>query len=356
MLVSNNKYQLFFKKLTNLEGKSLSSSQLKVKSFNINRDLLTKAKSSFQVLEMPSAVENGDVVGMYDSFGTILYLGVVDYIDDNTIEAQQMYEVFDDEWLYRDPRRTTLEETIKAQIENIQFDGDDVLQKSIFDAFDLETTSQTEQMLESQESNYVTNMSRFYYSIYEKYSIILDFEIPFNEVRPKIKIGKPNFNKLQIGNNGVVFRNFDIVSNIYETNKLILYSEETNALRGVWYGTSSGITTNASALNRPQKIKTSIVFSDESTNIILASHLRNQMYNHEITCEMVLDNKVLSFDNLHLGQEVDIYFDSNYYNTILTGYSLNMVDNVSAGVITLKFGLVRSTLTSKLFKRLRSGN
>ena len=36
MQVSNNEYRLFFKKLTYLNGKSISSSLLKVKSFNLD--------------------------------------------------------------------------------------------------------------------------------------------------------------------------------------------------------------------------------------------------------------------------------------------------------------------------------
>lgn len=352
----NNLYRLFFKKRTNISGKSLSSSQLKVRSFTVNRDILTKSSSTFQVLETPIAIESGDIVGMYDIYGTVLFLGVVDYIEDNTVEASQMLDIFDDDWLWNNPSETTLEETLKTIITNDYQNSTDELLNETFGVFDIQTTTSTNQTLESQESQYVVNFSNFLYSIYEKYSIMLNFEIPFEENTPTIQIGIPNYEKLTISNNAFVFRNFDITTNIFETNKLVVYSEDGTTLRGTFYATTSGITEDSEALNRPQKVKTNIVFSDDDLNIVKASNLRNQIYNHEITVEMIIDNQLLSIEDIHLGQEVDLFYNGTYYNTILTGYSIAMTDGIDDGIITLKFGLVRTTLTSKLFKRLGSKN
>ena len=51
----------------------------------------------------------------YDKYGTILYLGIVSYIDNNTVEANQIYGIFDDEWLWNNPNDTTIEETLKSK-------------------------------------------------------------------------------------------------------------------------------------------------------------------------------------------------------------------------------------------------
>lgn len=352
MSQSNNLYRLFFKKLTNIEGRSISSSNLKVRSFTVNRDLLTKTTSTFQTLEVPSAVENGDIVGMYDAYGTIAFIGTVNYIEDDTIQANQIYGLFDDMWLWNNPKQRTLEDTIKTIIQNDYQNSNDTLLNSIFDCFDVSTVTSTVQTLQSQEAKYTVNFSNFLYDLYEKYSIMLDINIGFEEGRPTINIGIPNYSKLKIGNNANIFRNFDILTNSFETNKLVVYGEENEEYRGTWYATTSGITDNPSALNRIQKIKTNIVFSDDDINIIKASNLRNTIYNHEITCEMVLGNKLLSFEDVNLGQEADIYHNGDFYNSILTGYSATMTNGVDNGIVKLKFGLVRDTLTSKLFKRL----
>lgn len=349
----NNGYRLFFKKLTNIEGKSITSSQLRVKNYDLNRDLLTKATSKFEVLEVSDAIENGDIVGMYDSFGTIVYLGVITYIENNTIQAGQMTDIFDDNWLYNDPRLSTLEATVKRILQNDFQNNSDTLLASIFDCFTINTISSTNRVLETQEEHYVVNFANFLYSLYEKYSIIVDFEITFNEGTPIINIGRPTFNKLLIGNNSAIFRNFNITTNVFQTNKLIIYSSE-GVYRRTYYATTSGIVTNPSALNRLQKINTNIVFSDDDFSILEASSLRNQIYNHEITLELVLKNNLLPFSDLHLGQEAEIYFNGDYYDSVLTGYSLQGSDGNNPSTIMLTFGLVRTALSTKLFKRFKT--
>lgn len=352
MSQSNYGYRLFFKKLTNIEGRSISSSQLKVRSMTLDRDLLKKTTSRFEVLELPTSIELGDVVGMYDSFGTILYTGVVGFLDNNTVQTYQPLDIFEDSWLWHNPKKTSIELTLKDIIQTDYQNSNDVLLNSIFDCFNLNTISATNQTLETREDQYVTDFSVFLYDIYEKYSIQLLFNIPYEESTPSIDIGIPSYEKLVIGNNANIFRNFNIVSNVYETNKMVVYSEETGAYRSTWYGTTSGITDDSASLCRLQKIKTNIIFSDDDINVLKASSLRNEMYNHEITCEMVLDNKLLTLSMLKLGQEADIYYNGQYYNSILTGYNMQMKENEEIVTITLKFGLVRTSLTSKLFKRL----
>lgn len=348
----NYGYRLFFKKLTNINGKSISSSQLKVRSMTIDRDLLGKTTSKFEVLGIPASIELGDIVGLYDSFGSIFYLGVVSFLDNNSVQTYQLIDIFEDSWLWHNPRNESIELTLKDIIQTDFQNSNDVLLNSIFNAFTINAISSTRQTLETREDRYITDFSSFLYDIYEKYSIQILFDIPYKEATPSINIGIPVYDKLTIGNNASPFRNFNIVSNVFETNKMVVYSEETGAYRSTWYGTTSGITDDSASLNRLQKIKTNIIFSDDDINILKASSLRNEMYNHEITCEMVLDNKLLTLDMLKLGQEADIYYNGQYYNSILTGYNMQMKENEEFVTITLKFGLVRTSLTSKLFKRL----
>lgn len=353
MLQFNNKYTLFFKKLTDLSGNSITSPQLAVTSYTVKRDLLTKATSSFDVIEVPSAIESGDVVGMYDAYGSIVFLGIVDQINGNTVTAEQIYGLFDDEWIWNDPSEATLEETIQTIITNDFQNNRDTLMDTIFGAFTLSTTSSTSLSLESQEDNYVANFMSFLYDIYEKYGIVLRIDIPFNSDTPTISIGKPNYSKMVFANNVYSFRNFDITREVFENNKLLVYSEDGSTYRGEWFTTPSGITDNPAALNRIPKIKTNIIFSDDDINVLKASSLRNEIYNHRIDCELITKNSLVNFNSLKLGQEADIYYNGNYFNSVLTGYSMTMKDGKEDEVIKLTFGLVRTSLTNKLFKRLK---
>ena len=117
-MFQSDTYRLFFKKLTDLDGKAIISSQSRVKSFTLKRDKLTKCVSKFDVLEVPSAVEIGDVVGMYNSYGTIVFLGVVDLIDDTTISADQIYALFDDNWLWNRPSTASIEGCLEDILNN----------------------------------------------------------------------------------------------------------------------------------------------------------------------------------------------------------------------------------------------
>lgn len=345
-------YRLFFKKLTDIEGMAISSPQLRIRSFNLTRDLLKKTSSTFNVVEMPTAVEVGDIVGMYDEYGTILYYGVVNSIQTNSVQTNQILDIFDDNWLWHNPRKATIEATLEDIISTDYQNSSDTLMTEIYGGFDLNTISSTSQTLQTQEDRYTTSFASFLYDVYEKYSIQLLFDIPYEAETPSISIGIPSYDKLTIGNNAEIFRNFDIQRNVYETNKLVVYSEETGEYRATWYGTTSGITDNPSSLNRLPKIKTNIEFSDDDISILKASSLRTQMYNHEISLDLVYNNRLLKFEDLRLGQEADIYYNGDYYNSILTGYSINLSENNDISTISLKFGLVRTTLTDKLFKKL----
>jgi hypothetical protein len=345
-------YRLFFKKLTDLAGAAISSTQLRVNSFTLKRDKLTKTTSRFEVLEVPSAVEMGDVVGMYNSFGSIVFLGIVSLVDNSSVEAEQIYSLFDDDWLWNRPSTASIEGCLEDILNNDFVNNRDTLMQQIFGAFDISTISTTAQTLESQEEQYVTNFASFLYDIYEKYSVELMVSVPFEAERPTIEIGKPTYTRLKIGNNALIFRNFDIVREVFETNKLVVYSEETGDYRGEWFTTPSGITDNPAALNRIAKVKTNIVFSDDDISILKASSLRNEIYNHKITCEIVANNQLLPPEDLKLGQGCDLYYNGLYFDTILTGYEYSMQNGIEDDVLKLTFGLVRTSLTEKLFKRL----
>ena len=354
MSLFNNEFRLFFKKRVDIGGKSLSSPQTRVKTFRVVNDILTKTASTFEILQIPSAVEVGDIVGMYDAFGTIVYQGVVSELHDTTIESNQLLSLFDDEWLWNNPAENTIEQTLATIIETDFKMSNDSLLRDEFSPFSINTTSATNLSLPTEEEHYVVNLMSYLYDIYEKYNILLDINIPYDEEPSTIDIGKPNYEKLTISNNAYIFRNFEIITDVFETNKLIVYSEETGEYRETWYATTSGITDIDTALNRPPKIKTNIIFSDDPINILKASSLRNNIYNHRIDCDIVAKNKILNFSDLHLGQEVDIYYNGNYYNSILTGYQFEMNNGQVNELVHLTFGLVRTSLTSKLFKKLKA--
>lgn len=507
-------YNLFIKNLNNLDGRSIAGSDLIVLNGTIKKDLLVKTTSNFTVRAVPTAVRIGDILGVYDQYGSIIYIGVVRDINAERITSDSILSIFDDNWIYNVGKNDSIEENLKNIIIDDYQNSYDILLSNIFSAFDINTISNTNLSLEEQDENCVKNLMSFFYEIYENYGIIVNIDVPFEATTPTITIGIEDDDKLLLGNDTAVLRNFSITKETQDTNKLVIYSnskdtylgiteddiasdpsinpveidgvsiiavyddivsynneeyilspsgnafvwkpylqqylgsttteikqdDDTNpiiidgesvtvnvgdivsynsskfvfgtnskwrkfgknslgktttvifdgcttstikindadktakagdsaeydektfvfngsawrtthsSMRQVYYATTSGITTDSASLNRLTKVKTKIVFSDDQLKDLVGQYLREEMYNHVITVECILNNSLYDFSSFKLGQEADIYYNGEHYNSILTGYELSISSEGMSDVSKLTFGLVRNTLTAKLFK------
>lgn len=350
-------YRGFIKDITNLAGQSLGSPELRILNLSINRDILSKATSEFEVINIPDAAQEGNVFGVYDDYGTTVYLGVINSINGNVIQCDQIISIFNDNWLWSDPKVATIEETLVQIIQNDFQTNRDEMVKTIFSQFDIVAgTTSVALQLPTQDENYVVNFMQFIFELYESYEILFDINISFNEVRPTITIFKPSFNTIKLGNNTNAVRNFDITTETFETNKIVVYSKDGETFRGEWYGTTSGITQDSTDLNRLPKINTKFIFSDDEDGDIVGEYLAEEMYNHKINVELVLGNKLYDFDTFKLGQVFDIFYNDKYYNSVLTGYKIQVDNEGKADVATLVFGKVRYSLENKLYKLTMNNN
>lgn len=349
-------YRGFIKNITNLTGNSLGSADLRIKSMSVKRDILSKASSDFEVISVPSAAEVGNIWGVYDDYGTIVYLGVISSISGTNIQADQIVSIFDDKWLWYDPQLGTIETTIEKILADDFVGSVDTMQSAIWSQYSITSSSSTNNQLETHENNYVTNFMDFIISLYENYEILFDISIPYSAGTPTIDIGKNTATPLQLGNNTFALRNFNIDRETTQTNKIVILNQEGSEVRGIYYATTSGITEDDTSLNRLPKINTEYVFSNDPIADVVASKLSNDMYNHKITCEMVLKNKLYDFGDFTLGRHCDIYYNGQYYNSILTGYEINIDNQGEAEKVKLIFGKVRYSLEKKLYTESNKDN
>ena len=346
-------YRGFIEEITNLAGLPIGSSDLRVKNIQIKRDILTSATSEFEVLDIPDEAREGNIFGCYDEFGKITYVGVITNIEDNTIQTNQSIALFNDKWLWNNPLQATIELTVKSILQADFQNNADSLMRTVFSQFDLYIDSTgTSLVLPTQKDNYVVNFMEFIFQLYENYQILLDINIPYGAERPSITILKPAYPTIKLSNNTQSLQNFNIMKETYETNKLLLYDKDGTTLRGAWYGTTQGITQDDTDVYRLPKIRTNIVFSDDDPADIVADNLSSQMYNHKIEVELVLNNKLYNFDDFHLGQSFEIYYKGKVYNSILTGYEIEIDENGTSDMVKLVFGIVRVSLVDKLNKLL----
>lgn len=340
----SNIYRISVLDRLNLEKKPLISA--KCLSFNIRRDSLKKTNSSFFLDKTQSGLKEGDVLVLYDSYGTKLFYGVINRVDGKSIDCNQIESLFNDLWKYNVINQSSLESTLKKIIEDDFISNSDPLISDLFSVFTVNTISTTNENLPSKECDYIKNFESFIYSMFNKYFIRFHFDLPLNGTNPKIDIGKKSLPRIKIANNNNATRNISPLTEIFETNKLIIYSS-VGEYRETWYTSNNGITNNPNELTRLTIVKTKIVFSDEEINLIKAQNIRNEIYNHKIDIELVLNNCLYNFFEFELGQEFSVWMNGSYFDTILTGYELNKNMNGFLEVVKLTFGKVRTKLEDK---------
>ena len=341
----------FFKNITNLNGEMLGSAELKVNSGTISDDLLSKATSSFELVSIPPVIENGNVIGIYDEYGQILFTGIINSVEGQSVTASNILAIFDDVWRYYDPALdTTIEDCIEDILIRDYKNSSDTLVSTIFNQFTLQKISSTSGNLGLMGNNYTVNMYDYIMSLYNTYDILLDIYIPPSNGQSIIRIGKPTFGTIKIGNNTNAIKNIQITKEVQETNRLVIY-DGYGLLRGIWYATPSGITQDASALDRITKVKSEIVFSDlpdAELPTIVAEHLSDKIYNHKITCELLIKNSLYNYKDFTLGTNIQVFFDGEYYDSVLTGYSYGFDNRGVLEYMTLTMGKVRYSLADKL--------
>lgn len=344
-------YRGFIKNIANLAGETIGSAELKIKDFTIRRDLLNSAQSEFELISIPTAVENGNIFGVYNDAGKTVYVGVIASIDNNVIRTGDILNIFDDLWLYRNPHASSIENTIKSIITTDFAQSRDSLLATIFSQFTINTSTTNNIDVGLESENYTVNFKDWLISLYNLYGLTVDINIPYNQSTPVMTIGIVEYPEMKIGDNTNVVRNFNVTSEVQETNKLVIYGTN-GSYRASYYVTPSGITTDSTALDRIIKIKSKIVFSDlEDLSAVVAQNIEEISYNHKITLELLLGNTLLNFDNYNLGQYFTVYHLGNAYSTILTGYDISSDNNGKTDYVKLTFGKVRYSLDKKLQKQ-----
>lgn len=347
-----SQYRVFIKDALDIAG--LPTVNTICTGFSIERDLLSSASSTFTLLDTPGNVKEGDVLGLADPYGTVVYNGVIKSISDNEIMCTQLLSIFDDDWKWHDPSATTIEGKIKSIIEDDFINSTDELLKKKF-PFTVTTTSSTTgtfiQHTETQDDvevvsqNYVENLEEFFYSLYDQWGVIVDVVVPFRG-DPTITIGTASTLHVKIGNNALPITQMTPFSEIFEINKLLIYNDEGSTLRGTYYGTLDGITTDSSDPLRLPVINTEYVFDSEGAlSDIVNERLQEQMVNHKVEFSMLLDNNLWDFYSWQLGQPFDIWYNTEYFSTVYTGYSIAKEPGRNPSAVDIVCGKVRNKLT-----------
>ena len=205
--------------------------------------------------------------------------------------------------------------------------------------------------LVSQDIGTIYEFEDFIYSLYDKYGIVFDFTINFSG-NNYVNIKVPDYQPLSIGNNIYAIRNMAPITEIEDTNRLVIFDSQ-NQYRTTFVATQTDVVEQPDAsVSRFDITNTEIVFSDDPVSDLVANYLPQTMYNHKIEFDLVLSNNIYDFNEFKLGGPLNIYYtdrDANdYYSSVLTGYELSKETNSNIFEVHFICGIVRKKLTQLL--------
>jgi hypothetical protein len=350
-------YRCYIKDQLDLEA--LPKAFMVVDTFDISTDLLTNATSSIKVMDLLSDVDEGDVLVLYDPMGTTLYTGVINSIEDKTINCSQMQSFYKGTWIYNTSSQDYLEHEIAVLLQDYA-DGKlyhstyvDPLVAQRLGGITIDYTGATAVNLPSDldsdgnEQMTTYDMEEFIYELYQKYGIIFDFEINVSGTN-YVHIKVPSFQTIKVGNNMYAIQNMSPITEIEETNKLVVYAQD-KTYRTTYIATKNSIVEEPSTTaNRFNITNTEVVFSDDPIADLVANNLPEQMFNHKVTFTLIIRNFIYEFGDFNLGGELDIFYNDDYFNSILTGYDISKQSNQNIVQVDFVCGKVRTALTKIL--------
>lgn len=345
---------------------------MRVDSFHIRTDLLTNATSDITVIEVPSNVNMGDVLVLYDPTGQTLYTGVITSIDELKINCSQIQSFFGGNWIYRQGNATVraggyLEEELSnvfgAWIRgNLHFSSyaDPLIRRRMGGrngstyTMDISFVNSTTALLPSDVDengnwNFTTmDFEQFIYDCYKKYGVVFKTTINYSG-NNSVEIFVPNYTTIKVGNNMFAIKDMQPIEEVEETNRLVIYAQDKTYRTTYVARTNNTIVEEPSSLtNRFNITNTAIVFSDDPVADLIASNLPTTMYNHKLTFTLMLQNFIYQFGDFNLGGQLDIYYNDEYYNSVLTGYEISKASNRNVSEVKMICGIVRNKLTQLL--------
>lgn len=326
---------------------------------DIKRDLVTSAVTTLTVLETAGNINEGDVLVIYDPYGTTLYQGVISSIEDTTIRCSQMASIYKGLWIYNTHSSNTLEEEIAWLLGQYstgkiyKSTWTDPLVAQRLTGIDILSVGSTSAHLptdtddEGNENLTQKDMEKWIYELYSTYGIIFDFEINFSGTN-YVTVKVPNYDKLAVGNNMFAIQNMNPITEVEETNRLIIFSKD-KVYRNTYVATSTSIVSEPSSIvNRFNITNTKVVFSDDAYADLVAANLPSQMYNHKLTFDLIIENFLYQFGDFKLGGGLDVYYGDDYFDSVLTGYEIKKDNNQNITSVQFTCGKVRTKLTQKL--------
>lgn len=340
---------------------------VQVLSASIKEDLMQETATSFKCMNIPSAVQQFCPFVLYDPKGKIIFYGMIDSIEGDTIICKPPISIFNDDYLMLTSDYNAIA-TVAYQIERILNKTGDSFIENKKRAYKLNMVSR-EMFLDADyvcnehalqiPSNEIINGKDYAIEQFSKFGIGFRYGLQQqydNNYQLTITPFVPQgfYEKLVISDGMENIQNVVITTEEADCNIVDIYNASGTSLVGTY-----GITEDNKIVKWNNndslytliawyKCKRKIVTSDDDPKTLAKENLNTSYYSHQITFDLIF-NDLLRFDDIHLGQNVDFYSGDKLYRSILTAveYEISEIDDfVNSAKCTL--GIVRTSLTAKL--------
>ncbi|MBQ0113743.1 MAG: hypothetical protein KBT03_11495 [Bacteroidales bacterium] len=343
-----------------------------VKSDKDKEDLLTKATSTIEVQQMPTNVNEGDVLVLYTPKGTRYYQGVISKISDTKITCTQMQSffkgIFNKSFINSLSGETYIESEIKAVIDHFisgEYYGttyEDTLINTRLSGFTTQFVGSqlahlpTDKDDEGNDKNTSYDMEQFMYDMYNDYGVVFEFVVNF-EGANYLKIFTPTYTQLTIGNNQNAITNLSPITTIEQTNKLIIFNQD-GTYRTTFVVRKDGeiVEEPTSIANRFEITNTKIVKSDDDSEVLKKANLNTKPYNHKLTFSLLTENNLYDWQELKLGMPLHIFIDGTFFDSVLTAREIVHNENQNIKQINYTAGFIRNNITEILNNKFGRGN
>ncbi len=206
-----------------------------------------------------------------------------------------------------------------------------------------------------------TNLTEYIVGAFQKYNVVWSVDSLTYAEENALQVNtsvKLITTEIALKNNAYAFLNWEVYVNPgggSDFNKLVIVDSQTTSmvnptvLATYYIQEDGGITRTLNDQVR-LPVRDKVYIYDTATtdaplpDDIARSELSAARYSHEITFDLVRDNKILKFDQLEVGILAALTYDTTAYPSVMTGYRVSSSDPN----IGLLFGYVRSTLKQVL--------
>lgn len=358
-IIENNSvinYRAYIKEQTDLTA--VPKAFLNVLSFTIRQDLLSSVTSSIECEKIPSNINEGDLLILYDPRAITIYQGVVKQIKDTTITCTQLQSFYSGECSFYVPTATTIEESANilfTELASGKYHGSSYVDRAVerrLGGITISSVNDTVGKLSSTETNTIMSVENFIYSLYENYGVMFMFTINYSG-NNYVSIQKYSGDALKIGNNTDVVSNIKTIVQQKGFNKLVILKPSKT------FGYSRVLTTNGE-IKSPSQTDVGEMFALTNTKVVvtnsdtaaeidaLANKYLHNYYNHKITFDLLIDNSIYSIGDMKLGRPISIWIDGKNFDTALTGIEISKDEGKNIEYISCICGNVRTKLSSKI--------